>query len=104
MAEKICTEHLRNFSRKKLDEAIKLLEDAVENLPKEVENCNTFRLTFWLGDAGNAYGMAVTVMELVPDAETDPEFKSKWSKIADLYDKAWRQRDQFMLKCRPPGW
>lgn len=97
-------EKITSLGRTKMQEAIKLLEEAMENLPKEVENCNTFRLTFWLGDAGNAYGMAVTVMELVPNAEKNPQFKEQWLKVVDLYDKAWRQRDRFIMKCKPQGW
>jgi hypothetical protein len=103
MVEKaeLCSTELVEKARQKMAEAKKLLEDAVEHLPEEVENCNTFRLSFWLGDAAMGYGMAATALTLFPQ---DPALNKMQKDIGELYDKAWRLRDRFMEKCKPPGW
>jgi hypothetical protein len=92
MAEPITLER----QRERIKDIRKMVELAVEQLPKEIERCDFFRTSFWLGDAGEAYGSTIEILNQYPE---DSVIKKEAKEIFALHDKAFRLRDDFNFKC-----
>jgi len=82
---------------KKLENIEAMIKTAKKELPSEIERCDFFRTSFWLGDAGEAYGRALEILDQFPK---NPKIIEKVKYIMWHHDDVWRLRDEFASKCR----
>lgn len=77
-----------------------LISDANKSANKiineAVPSCNTFNMSFMLGDADEAHGAAGVLVKLYPE---DKEIKQMWKDAASIHILAYKGRDKFIEQC-----
>lgn len=63
-----------------------------EAIPK----CDTFALSYLLGDTAEARGAAASLVKLFPD---DLDIKFIWKEAVDAHSLAFKGRDKFATEC-----
>lgn len=88
------------FIDERINEAFKILNDAIEGLKGDLDKdyLDAFRLSFWCGDAGMAYGIMATVMRMAEIAGLKEAYRDKNRQFVDLYTKFWKLRDEFIRR------
>ncbi len=61
-----------------------------------ISKCDTFRLTYLLGDVSEARGAAGVLVKLLPD---DVEARQLWENTARAHYNAFKARDKFTSEC-----
>lgn len=78
-----------------------LISDASRSADKiineAVPSCNTFNMTYLLGDADEARGAAGVLVKLYPE---DKEIKQMWKDAANAHILAYKGRDKFIEQCK----
>lgn len=65
-------------------------------IDEAVPSCDTFSMTFLLGDADEAHGAAGVLVKLYPE---DKEIKQMWKDAAGAHILAYKGRDKFIEQC-----
>lgn len=77
-----------------------LISDATRSADKlineAIPSCNTFNMTYLLGDADEARGAAAVLTKIYPE---DKEIKQMWKDAGNIHILVYKGRDKFIEQC-----
>lgn len=84
--------------KKELDDLVSEAKNSAKRLTEgsTIPECDTFKLSYFIGDVERARGATAVLSELYPD---DPGVKQIWRDAVDAHSVAYKARDRFVSEC-----
>lgn len=85
-----------NEIKHEVNELISDAKKSVKKIEEAVSNCDAFQLSFLIGDADEARGVAGVLAKIFPD---DTDIRQMRKEAVDAHILAYKGRDKFTTEC-----